>query len=764
MEQSLTDFSEEEYNDTEKDKEEGAIVELEVRVQRVLSYKEDTGWCSFASVPEKYEDYGRVNFNQYGNMSCAGVVQKLELNQVYKMRAEVMYDKKWGKQYRVIYMKQDIPTSPEGIRNYIKQLVTPLQFENIYKVYSEDTNIIELVRNDQFDWQSVHGFGEFMYSIFKEKIIQNIGMLEFINEFPMLEPRMIIRVIKHFQENTDLAIQKLRENPYILTDIAGVGFITADKIAIQIGIEQESSFRIHSCIRYVIREVEQSGDVYITPTKLLSNARDLLNIKKALIEDELSKVKDIVCINGKYAMKYTFELEVKVAKRLVELNMNCQELDFDVEAFISKMEDKYKIKLTDQQKQLFYNVKRYGVNFLIGYAGTGKSMLQKLIIELCELLGLSYRLLAPTGKASKVLGKYTNKQASTIHKAVGIGSSEIDEGRNDILEDLIIVDESSMCDIRLVHSLLNSIRGKKSRILFIGDSFQIPSVSAGNFLFDCQESEMFATTILDVVFRQKEGGILDVATKVRKGEKFISDNFIGEKLFGKNCLFISCAQDEVEGNYINYYNRMIKTYGVDGVMVLSPTKKGNLGTYKINNVLQQEVNPKNDFTDDNEIMITKDKNEIAFRVGDMIINNVNTYHVINIDDDETEIMNGDTGVITEVNATNNTITIEFESDTVIYKRAELEKLLLSYALTMHKSQGSSSKAVIAISDKAHTRQLNANLLYVAWTRPEEFLVIIGSAKTINFAMKQFENLRRNTFLCDILKGNIEYKLEEKGAA
>lgn len=729
-------------------------IEVEVRIDREIAYREDSGWGSYGVSLVNYEDYSLedVHVNKYGNLSVNGIVHRLDVGSIWMMEATLdRNDPKWGWSYKINRMKQDIPSTPEQQERFIKMLVTPLQFESIMNVY-KGHDIIELLKDDTFEYKKVYGFGEITYPIFRDKILKNLELLELHNEFPMLDYSMLHKLMGRYPTAKVLA-EKLRENPYIMTDFAGIGFKTADDIALQMGVDEESPFRIHAAIRYSIREVESNGDTYILRQKLIMDSYKLLKLKKELITKELPNVEDIVDIDGKFALESNFKLEVQVSYKLNKLQEHSAELNFDIEDFIKRMEDKYKIKLTHQQRSLFVNLKKNAVNFLIGYAGTGKSMMQKLIIELAKELGLTFALLAPTGKASKVLKKYTKEDAFTIHKKVGIGSSEDEFGMMIVDEDFVIVDESSMCDIKLAKILLYKLTNPNVRILFLGDSFQIPSVSAGNFLYDCQQSGVFPITLLDIVFRQKEGGILDVVTMVRKGEKFIEDDFMGVKKFGNNCLFVSCPQGQMEEAYLHYFNRMVKTYTVDGLMVLSPTKKGNLGTYHINNVLQEIINPKeDDFV--SEVKMIKDKNEIFLRVGDKVLNNVNTYRVLNQYEQEVDIMNGDTGTIIDIDTQNRVLTIQFEDDVVMFKSSELAKLLLSACMTMHKSQGSAARGVISISDKAHTHQLNANLLYVAWTRPEEFLVILGQARTINEALKKFENLRRNTFLCDILNGTI----------
>jgi RecD/TraA family predicted helicase len=741
------------------------IVELEVRVMAEVVYKEDSNWGNYGCVPTDIADYASVVFNKYGNMTVVGVVQRLGVNGVYHLKAEVKNDPKWGVQYKIIKMWQDMPSTPEQQFAFLEAFVTPLQLDSIKRVY-EGEDVIELFKTDKFDWKKVYGFGEYTYNIIKDRILKNLEMLELINEFPDISYNILKRIMTKFT-SVALMAQKIRENPYILTTLGGIGFKTADKIALEMGFETTSPLRIQAAIFHCVKEVEQSGDTYIKGTKLINDTFELLGVGKKIIKEQLDSIEEIVRIDDRFSLRKTFELEVLVAEKLLDMKKNSKVINFDVDNFIIRMEDKHKIKLTGQQKQFFHNFVRENVTFLVGYAGCGKSMLQKLGIEMFEELGLSYTLLAPTGKASKVLGKYTKRPAHTIHKKTGYGKNLQGEDVADyfVYEDVIIVDESSMCGVGLAKALLYALKNPNARIIIIGDSFQIPSVDKGNFLYDCQESGVFPVTKLDIVFRQSEGGILDLVTKVRLGQKFIDDDFTGIKQFGENCILVACPQDKMEKGYMYYFNDLVKKYGSQGVLTLSPTKKGKLGTYAINRTLQNIVNPK--LTEDEaEIKQTKDFEEMLFRVDDMVINTVNSYKMKargHSEDDETyDIMNGDTGTIVDIDVKERIIYVEYDDAVIVTASSDIEKLLHAYCLTMHKSQGSSCKSVISITDRAHTFQLNANLIYTAWSRPEEFLVVLCQPSVVNQAIKKIENLRRNTFLCELLKREIDLKELEMG--
>ena len=739
-----------------KNKNDGKdTIELEVRVEREIVYKEESSWGMYGCVPANLEDYSKVILNKYGNMSVKGVVHRLDIGAVYKLTATVEESKQWGTQYSIVKIRQDIPSTPEQVKEYVRNLVTPLQFESIYEVY-EGQDIIELMKNDEFNYEIVKGMGSFTYEKIKEKLLKNLELQELVNEFPELDYKTLLKLLTGFS-SVKLLKEKFYENPYIITEIDGIGFKKADKIALEIGVERTSQYRIHSALKHVMKEAEMSGDTYITESKLIIRAYELLKVKKPIIKDELQHVKEFHNIGERYCFKKRFIQESELAKMILDRKNNSKELNFDVDDFIKKQEDRYKIKLTDQQKSLFYNFKKENVVLLVGYAGCGKSMLQKLLINLMEEeLGLSYALMAPTGKASKVLSQYTGRSAFTIHKKTGMGQNTDENTGVKIMEDVIIVDEFSMCDLNLAHALLSKIEKEDARILFIGDDFQLPSISCGAVLRDLIDSKQIAVTKLDIVFRQSEGGILDIVTKVREGKKIVDNDFVGVKKFGKNCLLVSSPQDKMSNGYVYYYKKMLKAYGKDNIMVLSPTKKGKLGTFAVNASLQEIVNPAENRE---SIRQVKDGNEVFFREDDLVINTVNTYGLKDINDEKIDIMNGDTGFIVDLNEKDNKATVSFDDVSVTMSNAELRNVLHAYCITMHKSQGSASKSVLSITDRAHTYQLNANLIYTAWSRAQEFLVILCQAETINNAVRVKENLRRNTFLCELLTGKTKMFLQ-----
>lgn len=376
----------------------------------------------------------------------------------------------------------------------------------------------------------------------------------------------------------------------------------------------------------------------------------------------------------------------------------------------------------------------------------GKSQMVALLINLLNKLNISYRLLSPTGKAAKVLSNYTGKEAETIHRAIGMGRKN-DEDEILIHEEFIIVDESSMLDVRLCATLLSKLKHPNVRVLFIGDDFQIPSVSAGNVLSDLIHSDVVPVTKLDQVFRQKEGSILDVATKIRKQERFLDNSFWGIKQLDDKCTIACVPKDKMEGGYKYFVKELLKEYKVEDIMTLTPTKKAGLGTVEVNKEIQEIVNPEHNAKLEKEYGFDK----VKFREGDLVMNIRNTYNMEDVEGKDVSIVNGDVGLIEVVDIVGEEVIVDFGFAKIPFPYSKLGQLLHGWCITKHKSQGSGSPAVLIIMDRAHKYQLNNNLLYTAVTRCKEHLVILTQAETVNFAMKKLANMERNTLLKGMLQ-------------
>ncbi|OME55403.1 hypothetical protein BSK59_13065 [Paenibacillus odorifer] len=761
----------------------------------------------YAAVPKDTSNT-ELLLNEKYNIIIKGRMQNLELERVYKARLEGVDDPKYGFGYQVHSIFEDIPTTKDAQHNFLNSMMTDLQLGEIYKVYP-DQDIIELFKTDNFDFKKVKGLGLITYEKIKKRIMENLEWQSLFSELGKYGVKFeTMKKLIDLYGTAEAAIEKVKENPYVLTELHGIGFKKADVIAKNMGIPDTSPFRIHSGIKHAVSEEENSGHTYIERKNLIVKCMELLVIDEKYIVQQINEVEGLYIEDDKIALYKTYRAEEETAYMLVNRLMNSNKLSIDLDKFLNEQEKEYGFKLTTQQRNFFSDFVNYNIVFLVGNAGVGKSFLQKILINLIKKMNIgdveiitssykeensknncpkssssnmTYKLLAPTGRAAKVLSQYVeDTEASTIHRAIGFGKREDDsdgEGQTELKEDVILGDEMSMAEIKLINALLKKTSNPKARIVFIGDDFQIASVGCGNFLKDCLDSGIFPVTKLDKVFRQEEGGGLDIATKVRQGIKFIDDDFIGEKKYGKDAIIRSVDQIHMEKGYQYYYKMFLKMYSPEDIMVLSSTKKGSLGTIAINKYIQSIVNPATD-----GLKEIKYHDDCTFRVNDYIMNTKNTYEIRDIDGNVVDIVNGDSGTIIdivreeELEDTNfkEKLSFDFDEDQDDFEQIDskeykvgiyvkfdvgivaipferMDQLMHSWALTKHKAQGGSAKAVISIADKSQKFQLNANLIYTGLTRFKEKLVILCQADTLNYALKKFENKSRRTFLEGLLR-------------
>lgn len=721
------------------------VFEVKIVPERELFYNAESNYGIYACTPN---DSTKVKLNTYGNISIKGNTVKLTIDNEYKAKLEEKTDKKFGVYYEIVSIFEDIPTDITKQRDYLSNLLTGNQVKALFNAYP-NSNMIELIKNDQININKVKGIGKKTYKRIKEKIIENLEFqqaYEFLSKYGVTN-NFIIKLVKHFKSAT-LLIQKMTNNPYCITEVIGIGFKKADTIALSMGYNPTDEFRMISAIEYIVEEEGNNGHTYITIDKLLIQAEELTGADMNEINQHIKDTDDIIVIKDKVALKKNYNAEKYISKRLRELNNTSIELNYNVENFIEVQENKLGITLTDQQKGLYHNIKQSRVNVLSGSAGSGKSKNVEILINLLEQLNISYKLLSPTGKAAKVLTNYTNRSAETIHRAIGLGLQENEGISRFVDEEFIIVDEASMIDVRLCAKLLQKCSNPKVRILFIGDQAQISAVGAGNVLHDIIQSKTIPLTQLDIIFRQKDGGALDIITKIRMNERFLQNDFWGIKKYGSNCIIACVPQEKVVGGYQYFLNEYLKTFISDDVTVTTPTKKGQLGTVEINKHIQDIVNPNDSIKKEKETGFDK----VTFREGDLVLNTKNTYQIYDIEDRKVDIVNGDIGKVIKIDLEEEEILVDFEFTIIPFEFGKLNQLLHCWSMTTHKMQGSSNKAIIVIADKAHKFQLNANLLYTACSRTTDQLVIISQAETINYAMRKKANLQRNTFLGEMLLG------------
>ena len=541
----------------------------------------------------------------------------------------------------------------------------------------------------------------------------------------------------------------LQENPYRLAeDISGVGFRIADEIASRIGIHTDSDYRIRSGMLYTLLQASGEGHIYLPKEELFSRASGLLGVDSSYMEKHLM---DMV-VDRKLILKETedgavvyptryYYLELNSARMLCELNILCPEDEEMMEKRINRIEKETGTRLDEMQKQAVAAAASHGLFILTGGPGTGKTTTINAIIRYFEEEGAELRLAAPTGRAAKRMTEATGYEAQTIHRLLELNGmpEEEQEGRvvhfdrnseNPLEADVIIIDEMSMVDIALMHSLLLAVTAG-TRLILVGDENQLPSVGPGNVLRDIIRSGCFPVVELKKIFRQaSESDIVVNAHKINRGEQVTINNKSRDFFFLKRYdadiiirVVIALIQEKLP-RYVD-----AKPYEIQ---VLTPMRKGLLGVERLNQILQRYLNPPDEKKKEKEI------GQRLFREGDKVMQVKNNYQLeweilgrykIPVDKG-VGVFNGDTGIMTEINEFAETATVEFEDGRQAeYSFKQLEELELAYAVTIHKSQGSEYPAVILPILSGPRMLMNRNLLYTAVTRARKCVTVVGSETT-----------------------------------
>ena len=571
---------------------------------------------------------------------------------------------------------------------------------------------------------------------------------------------------KIYQKYGDSVYSVLQENPYRLADdISGVGFKIADEIAYRIGIHTDSDYRIKSGMVYTLLQATGEGHVYLPKDELFQRAAELLGVDSSYMEKHLVDLamdrKIVQKEQGDQILIYPaqyYYLELNTARMLRELDIFCPEDEKIVERRIVQIEKETGTVLDEMQKKAVQEAAGHGLLILTGGPGTGKTTTINAIIRYFEGEGAEIRLAAPTGRAAKRMTEATGYEAQTIHRLLELSGMPEDDregqpihfernAENPLETDVIIIDEMSMVDIHLIHSLLMAVTAG-TRLILVGDENQLPSVGPGNVLRDIIRSGQFPVVELKKIFRQaSESEIVVNAHKINKGEQVEINNKSRDFFFLKRYdadiiirVVIALIQEKLP-KYVE-----AKPFEIQ---VLTPMRKGLLGVERLNQILQRYLNPPDASKKEKEI------GQGLFREGDKVMQVRNNYQLeweirgrygIPIEKG-VGVFNGDTGIIKTINEFAETAEVEFEDGRwAEYSFKQLDELELAYAVTIHKSQGSEYPAVIIPLLSGPRMLMNRNLLYTAVTRARKCVTVVGSEETFRDMIRNEKQQRRYSSL------------------
>lgn len=755
--------------------------------------------------------YPNIRTNKYGNVTIKGDISELSLDVEYTIKATESYDNSFGYAYAVENIRRDRPKSNDDTRTFLYEILSGQQVDSLMNAYPDIVDRVMHNRLDDIDLRNTPYIKEKTFEKIKEKIISNFYLTELVDEFHGMFSLSDMRKLYDQYSSVDRIKEKLKEDPYeCLCQLDRTGFATADKMLLKLDAEcnkmkengevpvinfehdlKSSYQRTKACIEYLILKNESdSGNTYMNIALLKKNFIALIpefnkneqiriNFVNVLKEDKrLVFDQNSLCV----CLKVTYNREQNIANKLTTgLLMPNAKANIWKNIDYKKYKECDGIMLTEQQLTALEYICKYNIILFVGYSGSGKSQTTSAMIKMFDDNNLTYKLVSPTAKAAKVLKEYTGKDASTVHR--GYGFVPPNKWRNDennpIIEDVIIMDESSMADVELCNATINGIDFKRTKLVFVGDPAQLPSVGAGNCLYDLIQSNVIKCVELTKIFRYGVGGISTVATKVRNQEPYLNEDMDGRtQIIGDDggYVFVDVPQDKMVDKLVDTYVSLFKKgYSPNDIMVLTAQNKNDYGAFRINEKIQWRIN-----NSDSMLVYGSDENKVQYKLNDIVMNIKNNYHAKVYDEDfirlnaslevqfeencpETMVANGETGKISKV--FKDAIVIDFDYDRVVYKKQDLVNLQLGYAMSIHKSQGSSSKIVLVATPKAHTYQLSSNLLYVAITRAKERCVHFGEINVVHRALKKKDNYQRKTLLGVFIKKswlNLAKMLKEKG--
>ncbi len=556
--------------------------------------------------------------------------------------------------------------------------------------------------------------------------------------------------IKIYKKYENVTIPVVRDNPYrLVEDIDGVGFITADKIASKMGIDTHNPFRVKAGILHVLNEASRLGGHTCLPTEtLIESAKKLLGVTEEECRECLQNMNvKFLTVGGVdvVADKKNYETENGIAAKLLRLIDNISPIDVDVEKELADYQKTGGIRLDEKQIEAVKCVFENGVTVITGGPGTGKTTIIKAVVSLMRNRRKKVMLAAPTGRACKRIFEATGEDAKTLHRLLGIDFTSDRRCYDEVTPlpvDVLIVDEISMADIFIFYALMKAMP-TGARLVLVGDKDQLPSVSCGNILADTIGSGLVRTVFLTEVHRQSEGSyIVTNAHLINNGKMPV---YRGAKDF----FFVSRKEDEIVSEVVGMVSKRIPDYlGLtpDDVQVLAPMKKSIVGVESLNDALQNALNP---------LGKEKELGQTRFRVGDRVMQTSNNYQLEwKRDDGETGtgVFNGDLGKVISFGSEGMTVLFE-DGKRVVYAGSDCDEIMLAYAISVHKSQGSEFPVVILALGSGGYTLLTRNLLYTAVTRAKKMVVIIGSEQTVKRMVENTYTVKRYSLLEYLLSVN-----------
>lgn len=742
-----------------------AVMETVIgKVERIMKSDEKTAFCIARVTPVNEDNVNEKYLSIYGNFSVLGNAYLME-DMEYTFTGEWKKNA-YGYTFHFNNAEKRLPNDVDGLFAYIQTFkgIGPTTAKRIIDKFGLET--LDVMENKPERLLEVKGITSNKLEKIMENFSRNKGFEE-LSKFLKVYGISTKKCVQIYEKFGDGSEKKINENPYILCDeIERISFQTSDKIAREMAFPLDHFYRLKAGILHILKEASSSlGHLFLYEDELskafnkLFPSIGLIRFEEVLRVMESQELIKRIDDNDKIYLTRMYKMEDFASKKSIKLCGNSYKIK-NLAELISETEKENNIKYANMQIKAMEAL-NCGSSFYIitGGPGTGKSTIIKGVLKILKKDNpkLKVKLAAPTGRASKRMSEATGYEASTIHRMLEYNPFEKGFSRNshNPLEcDVLIIDECSMIDIELYCSLISAIK-QGTRVIMLGDIDQLPPVGIGYIFRDLIESQIIKVVRLNEVFRQGEGSVIKLnAANIREGitkleqRKGSFELICYKKKEDKSDLLQ--IQEAIISLFKNSYNKEYaknKNNAIFQIQILSPMRKGSLGVNNINRLIQNVYNPK---SNQNEFVFwSKDKTEsFIYREGDKVMQIINDY--------DKNVFNGDLGIISSVDIKEGTLDVVFENNEVVtYDKSEIrENLVLAYASTVHKSQGSEYNVVIVVCSYAHAFMRQRNLYYTAITRAKETVYTVGDLQSIAISIKTVKASIRNSKVKERLS---EYK-------
>lgn len=698
------------------------MVEVSCKISKIIFHNPENGYTVLKTECKDYLDFVVV---------CKGMVCPKEGDN-YRFKGEWKKDR-YGVKLEAEEYEEILPDTIEGIEKYLAsgliKGIGPAYAKKIVNALKEETfNVIESKSERLCEIKGIgRARADAIWKAWDEHVYIR-SLIVFLKDYD-ISTNFIVKIYRKYGNDS---IEIIKENPYrLINDVEGLGFKRVDRIALNMGIDYRSEERREAGIKYTLQISSDDGHTYLPKNVLSEQAAVLLELDNDLIEESIDNMSMdglLVDDDGAIYLSYLYKAETGVADILVSKIISMQLYDKTrCSGDIDDIQTELNIVYDDIQREGITTALKSGVSVITGGPGTGKTTILLGIIRILRKNGLTIAACAPTGKAAKRMSEITGLDAKTIHRLLdfnpetGFGYSAM----NKLPQDVLIVDEVSMVNIDLMYTLLLAVH-EKMKVIFVGDVDQLPAIGPGNVLLDLIKSGSVPVVKLEKIYRQaQESDIIVNSHRVNNGEMPIIKN-------GKPNTDFFFIRESDNDNLIKLIPELVKeripkAYSVqsDDIQVLTPMRKGEIGSINLNTVLQEALNPSD---------IGIKYGNFTFRLNDKVMQIKNNY--------ETGIFNGEIGKIVDINVDMKELFVDFDGNIVVYTNGNLDEIVLAYAMTIHKSQGSEYPVVIIPITREHYTMMQRNLIYTAITRAQKICIMVGSVDMVRRAVGNINSKRR----------------------